>query len=56
MIKSLILILVLSGATLAGEMPQLRADPPPPPIPQQATANTVTMVLVAIVQTLLPLR
>lgn len=51
-IKSLILIVVLAGATYAGEMVQ----PLAPPAPPQSTTNAVTQMLVVIFQSFLPLR
>lgn len=49
-IKSLILIVVLAGATYAGEMVQ------PAALPAPSQANAVTQMLVVIVQSFLPLR
>ena len=58
-VKSLMLTLILASATFAGDMPQFDPAPTPPPPPsanQQATKDSVAKTLVAIIQSLLPLR
>lgn len=58
-VKSLILTLILAGATFAGEMPQFGPAPtsaPPPSAGHKATNDAVAKILVVIIQSLLPLR
>jgi hypothetical protein len=58
-IMSLILTLMLAGATFAGDMPQFDpAAPPPPatPVSHQATNNAMAKILVVVIQNLLSLR
>jgi hypothetical protein len=55
-VKSLMLMLVLTGATIAGEMPQVGPAPTPSATqPQSKAVSKMAEMLVAIVQ-LLPLR
>jgi hypothetical protein len=55
-VKSLILILVLTGATYAGDMPTFGATAVSPPAPSQKASNgAVATILVAIVQNLMSL-
>ena len=54
-VKSLFLMLVLAGATYAGDMLQPAPPPPSPGVTRPTTAGGVEM-LVAIVQNLLLLR
>lgn len=55
--KSFILILVLTGATYAGDMPTFGATAVSPPLASQKTSNgAMATILVAIVQNLLSLR
>jgi hypothetical protein len=58
-VKTLVLTLVLAGGAFAGEMPQWDpAAPPPPAAPasRQATNNAMAKILVAIIQSLAPMR
>lgn len=58
-VKSFILMLVLTGATFAGDMPQVGPAPTPPPTSAATQPNAtgkMAEILVAIVQTLLPSR
>jgi hypothetical protein len=53
-VKSLILILVLTGATYAGDMPTFGATAASPPATGQKASNSaLATILVAIVQNLL---
>jgi hypothetical protein len=56
-VKSLILTLVLAGATYAGDMPQFGPAPlPAPPPAARATNNAMAKILAAVIQNLLTLR
>lgn len=58
-VKSLILTLVLAAVTYAGDIPQFDPTPtpaPPPSANQQATRDSLAEILIAIIQSLLPLR
>jgi hypothetical protein len=53
---SLILVIILAGATYAGDMLQPAPPPPPAGITQSPMAGDTAEILVAIVQNLLLLR
>jgi hypothetical protein len=59
-LKSLMLLLTLTGATYAGEILQPGPPPPPPSAPAEITeptmADKAADILVAVVQNLLALR
>lgn len=55
LVKSLVLTLALTGTSYAGIILQ-PAPPPEPPGAAQNTVGNAAAMLVAIVQTLLPLR
>ena len=54
--KSLILMLVLAGATYAGDIPTFDGPAVPPAASQKVSNGPMTSILVAIVQNLLSLR
>jgi hypothetical protein len=56
-LKSLILILVLTGATYAGDIPTFEATAVSQPNPSQKASNgAMATILITIVQNLLSLR
>lgn len=56
LVKSLVLTLVLTGTSYAGIILQPAPPPEPPAAAQQNTGGNAAAMLIAIVQTLLPLR
>lgn len=56
LVKSLVLTLALTGTSYAGIILQPAPPPEPPDAAQQNTVDNAAAMLVAIVQTLLPLR